>query len=244
MNIQKITSRENPRIIHLKKLLSDKDYRYEHREYVLEGVRVLEDVPGIKEVFVRKGAAPPPVKAARHYEVDEKIFGGVSETRHSQGVMAVAALNVLGKEALERTGRYVFLDRLQDPGNMGTIIRTACAFGFNGIIITPGCVDPFSPKAVRAAASVTGKTAIIKVEGAVELKGHAVVAADVKGEDAASFLWPEGFILAIGNEAGGLSEEVRALAQAVVSLPISGCVESLNAAVSAGILLYLARRAG
>jgi TrmH family RNA methyltransferase len=156
--------------------------------------------------------------------------------------MAVAGLHVSGAGALRRDGRYVLLDRLQDPGNMGTIVRICCAFALTGVILTPGCVDPFAPKVVRAAAGGIGALDIIRIASLDEVRALPLIAADAGGSDVAGFAWPESFVLAVGNEAGGLSPEVRRAAAAVVAVPMTGCMESLNAAVSAGILLYCATR--
>lgn len=239
-----LSSLDNPVVKHVKKLLADKSYRYEQREYVAEGVRVLEGLSGIKTLLVRKGVQIPECGAAKIYEVDEKVFYKLSETEHSQGVLAVAEMKILDASAIDPAKRYVLLDRLQDPGNMGTIMRSACAFGRAGVIVTPGSVDPFSPKVVRAAASALGKMDVIMIDGLSGLSGFNVIAADMKGEDLSSFLWPRGFILIIGNEAGGLSDEARAVAGKFVSIPISSCVESLNAAVSGSIILYSASQKG
>ncbi len=239
MNASRITSRSNPRIVHVKKLLADKRYRYERRQYAAEGVRVLDNASAVRELFVCEGVPVPPVPCAAVHAVSPAVFKTISTTEHSQGVVAVLDMRLFGPDRIDRNGRYVLLDRLQDPGNVGTIIRTAGAFGIDGIIVTPGSADPFSPKTVRAAASVMDKIDVIAADAAA-LAGCTVIAADLRGEDARSFPWPDAFVLAIGNEANGISDEVRAVARSVVSLPLSGDIESLNAAVSAAIVLYCA----
>jgi TrmH family RNA methyltransferase len=148
-------------------------------------------------------------------------------------------IRVGGRPDVDPGSRYVFLDRLQDPGNMGTILRTACAFGLKGAILSEGCTDPYAPKVVRAAAGALETLDIIRLNGVEELRGLFVVAADLQGEDLQRFSWPRGFVLVIGNEARGVSPTVKEAAQASVRIPLA-CVESLNAAVSAAIILYVA----
>jgi TrmH family RNA methyltransferase len=234
----KITAKTNDRIKHLKKLLDDKSYRYEQKLFAVEGLRALEGIPEVQELFIREDAEGPGVRSLKAYSVANSVFDGVSSTEHSQGVIAVTKLNLLSAGAVKNTGRYVLLDRLQDPGNMGTIIRAACAFGASGVIITPGCADPFSPKVVRAAASALWKLDIISIAGVEELKAFHLIAADLEGETLSGFKWPESFVLAIGNEAQGLSPQIKSASAQRLRIPISGSINSLNAAVSAGILLY------
>jgi TrmH family RNA methyltransferase len=238
----KITSKTNERIKSLKKLLEDKAFRYEQKEFAVEGLRALEDIKDVSELFVREDVQPPEIAAKKIYEVAKSVFESVSSTENSQGIMAVTGMNVLGAEDISKDSKYVLLDRLQDPGNMGTIIRTACAFGFKGIMITPGCVDPFSPKVVRACASALWKIDIINIEGVEELKELPIIAAGLEGADATDFKWPTGFALAIGNEARGLSDEILNASKEKVSIPTASGINSLNAAVSAGILMFCSQK--
>lgn len=240
MEVNSITSKENKKIKHLKKLLADRDYRYLSKEYAVEGPHWLDDAEKIKEIFVLKGTDVPEIGADKTYIVDEKVFKCISETENSQGIIAVFPLNLQGASEIRKNSRYVFLDRLQDPGNMGTIIRTACAFDIKGLIVNQGCVDPFSPKVVRSASGSIGKIEIIKIDDVTELKDFNLITADLKGENILKFSWPEGFILCIGNEAGGVSEQVKSLSKHIVTIPISNSTESLNAAVACGIILYSA----
>ena len=240
----KITSSANDRIKHLKKLLSDRDYRYEQREFAVEGVKALDDIKNIRELFVREDVDPPEIECPKTYVVSKSAFESAASTENSQGVIAVAGLNILDVSSIDSGSKYALLDKLQDPGNMGTIIRAACAFGYRGVIITPGTVDPFSPKVTRAASGALWKIDVIKAENAESLKSFTVIAAVAGGEDAGKFEWPEGFLLAVGSEAGGLSADIGAIARKKVWIPIRKEMESLNAAVSAGILMYLSAKSG
>jgi len=235
-----ITSRANPRLKHLKKLIDDRDYRAASGEYAVEGVHALEGMADIRELFVADDVAVPAVNAGQIFVVARAILDQITPTENSQGVVAIAGCTVRDANALNKDARYVLLDRLQDPGNMGTIARACCAFGFQGLIVTPGCVDPFAPKVVRAAAGAVGKLDIIRIASLHELQGHTLIVADRRGQDVGCFAWPGSFILVIGNEGGGPSKEARLAATATVAIPMSGCMESLNAAIAAGILLYCA----
>lgn len=238
-----LSSKDNPRLKHLKKLLDDRRYRSACGEYVIEGRRALDDNRHITSVFVCAGTPAPAVPAAPVYVVDQRIFAALAPTEQTQGVMAVAALRTGTSADIRPDGRYVLLDRIQDPGNMGTIIRTACAFGCSGCIMVPGNADPFAPKVVRAAASALDKIPIIPIASLAELAGVPLIAADAAGSPVAGFSWPAGFILAIGNEANGLSDELLRQASFRIAIPHQATMESLNAAVAAGILLYAASAA-
>ncbi|OGS35908.1 MAG: hypothetical protein A2293_17115 [Elusimicrobia bacterium RIFOXYB2_FULL_49_7] len=235
-----ITSRTNARIKHLKKLMADKEYRASCGEYVIEGRRVLDTVRSPLEIYVEENAEVPAIECRKTYRVAAQVFASLASTEHSQGVIVVARIAIKGPDALDPAARYILFDALQDPGNMGSIIRTACAFGIKGVILTPGCVDPFSPKVVRSAASGIEKIDIIRIAALSELEGCTLIGADMGGKALTGFAWPSSFILAIGSEAHGLSPETRRRVSSLISIPMPGAMESLNAAVAAGILLFAA----
>jgi len=116
----------------------------------------------------------------RSYIVSKNALDAVSATEHSQGVIAVTKLNVLGASSINPQSKYLLLDRVQDPGNIGAIIRTACAFGFKGVVITAGSADPFSPKVTRAAAGALWKIDLIKLENIYEVSTFKIIAADTE----------------------------------------------------------------
>lgn len=238
--MEKITSRDNPRIKHIRKLQSDRAYRYEQREYVIEGFRALSGTGRVKHVYARAGCDIPETGGVPVTTVSASVFEAISGTEHSQGIAAIAELRILGSADIRSDARYILCDRLQDPGNMGTVLRSACAFGMRGIILLPGCVDPFSPKVVRASAGTLAHMDIVGIESIEALKRMAVIAADNEGADVRQFRWPAHFVLALGNEGSGLSPDIRALAHSTVSIPIRKNVESLNAGVAAGILMFCA----
>jgi TrmH family RNA methyltransferase len=237
MKILRITSRENPRVKHIVKLMASRDYRYEQKQYVLEGARSLDGLQQVEEIFVRDGIEPPAIKAKALYTLSPSLFEATAGTEHSQGVMAISALPPQ-LEIIDHKKRYILLDRLQDPGNMGTIIRTACAFGLEGLLLTKGSTDPFSPKVVRSAMGAERSMPLRLLRSLEELSGCNVIVADMKGNPLPAFVWPSGYVLCIGSEAQGIAPELHNIANDTVAIPMNKKMESLNAAVSAGILLY------
>jgi TrmH family RNA methyltransferase len=234
-----ITSATNPKIKHLQKLIRDRKYRYQQAQFVAEGYRQLEGVSNILGLYLSSSARKPEIdiEPDKLHIVDKKIFDRLADTENSQGILAVCALDY--ETTLDKTKRYVLLDALQDPGNVGTIIRTAAAFGYDGVIVTGGCVDPFSPKVVRASMGAVFQCAIVLLDGFSALKDCCVVAADLDGQDIASLQPGSSYILAIGSEARGLSPELRPWVNQTVTIPLcNSSVNSLNAAVAAGIVMY------
>jgi RNA methyltransferase, TrmH family len=240
-----LTSKENSRLKHLRKLIANGGYRRENREYIAEGLRILKDSHSIKELFVREGQVVPEFYKGKTYLLKKEVFDKISSTQTSQGLIGILEMNILGFEAIMKGRRYVLLDSLQDPGNMGAIIRSSCAFGIDGIILTRECTDPFSPKAVRSCAGAIEQIDIIEVEQVEQLKqlGIDIITADKNGRKLDIIHWPESFILVIGNEGSGISEEINTIKKSSVSIPISQSIESLNAGVAAGIILYTAKNA-
>jgi len=238
-----ITSAANFKIKHLQKLIRDRKYRYQQAQFVAEGYRQLEGAVNILDVYLSSSARMPAVNLdpGKVHIVDRKIFDRLSDTENSQGILAVCSLEY--ETTLDIHKSYVLLDALQDPGNAGTIIRTASAFGYDGIIVTGGCVDPFSPKVVRAAMGTIFQCAIVILDDYSALKDCCVVAADIEGQDIESLQPDTSYILAIGSEARGLSPELRPWVSQTVSIPLCNrAVNSLNAAVAAGIVMYQLNR--
>jgi TrmH family RNA methyltransferase len=223
---------------HVRKLFRDRSYRYEQDEFAVEGYRVFDSVRSVKTLVLRDKSPLPEgdFPGADILRVESRIFDKIPENGGGQGVIAVCAMPRI--VSLEQGGRYVYLDGLQDPGNMGTLIRTAAAFGLDGILLGKGCADPFAPKTVRSAAGAVFTIPLIPVKDLKDLAGRLVIAADMKGTPLGETSVPDDFILAVGSEGKGVSEDVREICGAAVSVPMRTGVESLNAAVSAAIILY------
>lgn len=232
-----ITSSDNPELKKIRKLLTDAAYRRAQKKFVVEGFKILQFACQIQVVYVREDLVlPAEFTQYRCRIVRKKIFNALSDVENPQGILAVCALP--DQPEFSEQKKYIFLDRLQDPGNLGTILRTAAAFGLDGMICNKGCADVYAPKVVRSSMGAVFTLDILYKE-INELSGN-IVAASLDGEPPQKIVG--GFILAVGNEGQGLSAEVLAKAAKKITLPFDPAkAESLNAAVSAGILMYLLR---
>jgi len=172
--------------------------------------------------------------------VSEDAFRFISDEKTPQGILCRVKIPVY--PLAKPKGKCLFLDGVSDPGNLGTIIRTANAAGYEEIYLTEECADPYSPKSVRASMSGVFFTKLYRAkrrEILSVLSGVPIVVADMDGENVFSFQAPEKFALAIGNEANGISEETFKNAAYTVKIPMQSTQESLNAAISAGIIMYV-----
>lgn len=181
--------------------------------------------------------------------VNNHVFSQISDVKTPQGIIGIIRKPKNDKNIVldQNSGFWVILDRVQDPGNMGTIIRTMDAVGGDGAVILKGCVDPYNPKTVRATMGSILRLPIIEVYDSQEFllqlreKNGEILASAMEGENI--FEWQGDRrksikALVIGNESKGISHEIRTLATSIVSIPIIGGAESLNASVAAGIMLY------
>ena len=240
-----ILSKQNSLVKELASL-KEKKGRRARGTFLVEGVKMVREAVGaglcIRRLAVREDYAGE-TYALPAVVLGADAFSAVCDEKSPQGI---AAEVVIPAHAVQPPkGRCLFLDGLQDPSNVGAIVRTAVAAGY-GELYLAGCADPFSPKSVRA--SMSGVFFARIMQGTREeifsaLEGVPVLAADMGGQNAFSFQPPEKFCLAIGSEGSGLSEETRTRAAFTVRIPMDGRCESLNAAVSAGILMYALRRA-
>lgn len=233
-----ITSKQNP-LIKKFAALSDKKFRKEQGLFLIEGVKP------IKEYLLAGGVAESILitqENVREFNqatvVSNEVFKSISFEKTPQG--AIAAVKIPANRLLPPKNACLLLDGLQDPGNVGTIIRTANAAGFTEVYAI-NCADPYSPKAVRA--SMSGIFFVNVMQGARKevlkiLSGIPLICADMDGEDVFSFSPPEIYCLCIGNEGNGLSVDIITEAKHTVKIPMRATCESLNAAVSAGIAMY------
>ncbi len=175
--------------------------------------------------------------------VSDDVFRFLSDEKTPQGILCRVRIPDTG--LLAPKGRCLFLDGVADPGNVGTILRTANAAGYDRVYLTSECADPFSPKSVRASMSGVFFTEICRGDRSEILSvldGFPIVIADMGGVDVFSFDPPKEFALVIGNEANGVSDEVKKAAAHTVKIPMRNTQESLNAAVSAGIIMYVLQK--
>ena len=180
-----------------------------------------------------------PFPEEKTVRVSEEIFACLSDEKTPQGV--ICRVKIPNRPLIAPCAPCLLLDGVADPGNIGAIIRTANAAGYDEIYLTEGCADPYAPKSVRASMSGIFFTKLYfgaRAEILEKLKETPLIVADMHGENAFSFTAPNKFALVIGNEANGISAEVFDRASYTVKIPMRETQESLNAAVSAGILMY------
>ncbi len=179
-------------------------------------------------------------------EIPPKFFSEISDTAHSQGIIAVCTLPEIKENELKPEGTILLLDGISDPGNTGTIIRSAAAFGCSSVIMGEGCCCPFLPKVTRASAGTNVKVPVLFD---IDLSSFMLqnsdtctfIGAEASGGPIEQIRFSTGSIgIVIGSEAHGISEKVHERLDGTVSIPMKEGVESLNAAVSASILLYVA----
>ena len=216
--------------------LKDKKYRDEYKEYLIEGVRGISDTPqeDIKVIVAVEGFSCEKIDESKIVYFSKKLFDKLSLTDNSCGVMAIAAQK---NETDFELDFVVYLDRIRDPGNMGTIIRTAVAAGYE--IVCDNCVDIYNPKVVRSCVSALSKARLHSgnfIDNLVE-KGYNIIGADLDCENVFCASKPSKVCIVIGNEANGISKDILAKCNKVYSIPMCD-MESLNASVCAGILMY------
>lgn len=238
-----ILSRQNPLVKELASL-KEKKGRRRTGTFLVEGHKMVREAVAsgmdvvrliLREDYAGETYGLPAVRLGRD------AFAAVCDEKTPQGIAAEVAIPLRSVQPPQ--GRCLLLDGLQDPANVGAIIRTAVAAGYEDVYLA-GCADPFSPKSVRA--SMSGVFFARIMQGTQEeilsaIAGMSVIAADMGGEDVFSYVAPEMFCLAVGSEGSGLSALVRSRADVTVRIPMDARTESLNAAVSAGILMYALR---
>lgn len=254
-----ITSTQNEKIKHAAALQQKAKLRKEESLFVVEGGRLFLEVPLslVREVYVTEHFLENADEKMRErlertkYEtVSEQVFAKMSDTKAPQGVLAVLAQqNYRREELLGEKPLLLLLEKIQDPGNLGTILRTAEGAGVTGVILSQDCADIYQPKVVR---STMGSLFRVPFYQSVELcreikflQDHniKVYAAYLEGSevyDTVSCL--EGCAFVIGNEGNGLTSKTACAADERVRIPMGGKLESLNAGVSAAILAYEAAR--
>ena len=247
-----ITSRDNAEVKYLVKLLEKTSFAKSEGKFVAEGVKLSLTAAecGVtpEAVFYTERAAdrwPELLRlSCRQVIIAEHVAEKLSRMTSAQGVFALCPMPRAKMSDIALSGRYIALENVQDPANVGAIARTAAAFGFDGMLLGADCADPFGQKALRASMGAVLKLPILMVEdlpallGELTQKGMQTAAAALTGAVELSHFTPQGgVVLAVGSEGQGLTDRAITACKAVVKIPISG-MESLNAAVAASILMW------
>ncbi|MCA3560260.1 MAG: RNA methyltransferase [Aestuariivirga sp.] len=240
-----VTSAQNP-TIKLIRSLAEKKHRQEHGLFVAEGEKVLERArqTGWEPVYLLTTDHSDPWGAASLLRVDEKIMGQVSAQKNPPSQIGV--FRQRWTETVKPEGIWVALEDMRDPGNLGTIIRTADAAGAAGVILAGQCCDPFSPDCVRATTGSIFGVKLVRMEQPQFLS----FLRQWPGESAGTHLkatetyrrtYKTPSLLVMGSEGKGLSDEAAAACSTLVRIPMKGGAESLNVAIATGLMLFEAQ---
>ena len=251
--METITSRQNPLCTHLRKLSSSAAYRRQCGEFLCDSPKLLQEAllwgSELHTVVVTAGTEAPPLpKGVRLVEVPADVMRSVSPMETPQGTLFTCAIHTEPLPEMLAGRRYVVLDTLQDPGNVGTILRTADAFHADGMFLVNGCADLYNPKTLRATMGAVFRCPVWTV-GAEELSAllkksgiplyGAALREDTLDARAADY---SRCAIAIGSEGRGLTDAVLAVCDRTIKIPMSEHCESLNAAAAATVLLWEAAR--
>jgi len=257
-----IKSKENPRFRSVFSLLDRKAARAKAQVFI-EGLRLCEDalVSGLTPeiLILRTDKVPlfdewekkyPDLSKAEVVVLSEALFTRISKTVNPQGIAMVVDAPPSDDKAFRKEGpcRYIVLEHLQDPGNMGTIIRMADAFAYDAVLLTEDCVDPYNEKVLRASMGSIFHIPLLTfpnteaIFGKLAEYGVSSIGAHLRGRPLSGMDFPERKALWIGNEANGLTELCSSRCDILVKIEMPGKAESLNAASAASILGYLLSR--
>jgi len=245
-----ISSRENPIIKDVKKL-KEKKYREEKKQFFIEGLRFVSEalesdfevpIVFISENMVTKFENFNIKNKTKIYCLSKRVFKDISSTENPQGIAAVVNYNNINIK--NREGFYVLTDKVQDPGNLGTIIRSAHASNALGVIITKGTVDVYNDKTLRSTMGSIFHIPIIQDEDLTYLSklrdaGFKLVVSSLDTDK--NFYQVDltgNLIIAVGNEGAGISSDIMELSDVKVKIPMPGGAESLNVSAAASIMMF------
>lgn len=254
--MQVITSKENETIKNIKKL-KDKKFRDEMGLYIIEGIKMIEEAieekASIKKILIcEECLTTGDLEQKILYEiakydciyVNTKVYNFLTDVVAPQGIMAVVAKPSKDTEIDYSEDIILALDGIQDPGNLGTILRTADSVKLKQIIVTKNTADSYNPKVVRSTMGAILRIKIIETEDLAKTLKEAkknkfkIVATSLDTNESIYDISYNKKVIVIGNEANGVSKEIQELADNRVKIPMLGKTESLNASVATGIMLY------
>ncbi len=248
--MQRIESSSNALFKNTKKLLT-RNGRRKNNTFIIEGERIVRDAvnanANIRYIFVSdsfKNANKHEFGSVSLYSLPDKLFDELKSTVNSQGILAVADYTNCDIGEIDFShGCYLYLDSVSDPGNMGTIIRTADAFGINGIILSLGCVDVFNPKVIRSTMSGIFSVKLYfddsNILSKFKDKGFQIIGTFPDGEySSREFNYSDKCVIVMGNEANGICPQTETMCTDRVTIPMTGNAESLNVSVACSIMLY------
>ena len=252
-----ISSRENELIKHIKKL-KDKKYRDKNNEYIVEGIKLVEEAikekVNIKKIIKREGfnylenipkEIIDKIEEQENIYVTAKIFEELTDVKTPQGILAIIEKDRFVEDKIDyNQDIIVALDNVQDPGNLGTILRTVDSIGINQILLSKGTVDSYNSKIIRSTMGATFRVKIIECEDLEktlkQIKQHSfdIVVTSLQTSNSIYDINYKKKVIVIGNEANGVEQSIQNLADYKVKIPMLGKTESLNASVATGVILY------
>ena len=248
--MESITSRTNPLITRIRKLTGDRKYRRREGVMVCEGPKMLAEAlrwgAGLETILWQTGTHPPAgiPQGVRQVEVPGDLLRSVAPTETPQQVLFLARLPARALPEELTGSRYLVLDGLQDPGNLGTLWRTADAFGADGLLLLPGCADPWSPKTLRATMGACFRLPVWEgtleeLTGRLAQSGAPLYATALRADTEDLRSVPLGSAaVVIGSEGRGVSQPVLDACRTTLKIPMRDRCESLNAAVAASVVLW------
>lgn len=254
---REITSANNPQVKQLRALATSKKARQENGMFIIEGRRGIETLLAhesrqykLEQLVADKSITDLPAipDAVETIVLPAHLFEKISDVRNSQGILGVVSQKPFPFEFFPDTGRYLLLDAVHDPGNLGTLIRSAVGAEFDGVLLYGDCVEPFNPKVIRSTMGTFAFCDIHPVSrddiGRMLAAGYELCAtAGRDGESLYEAHFGTKIILTIGSEAHGISEELMQLATRKITIPLSHKCESLNAAMAGSICMFHIRYA-
>ncbi|WP_346234645.1 RNA methyltransferase [Lysinibacillus telephonicus] len=249
--MKRIESTQNALVKHWKKLVTTRKEREKTGEFIVEGFHLVEEALKNKEqivqIIVREGVELPLLWAIDNVvmvEVTDSVAKEIAETETSQGVFAHCKQQQATNEDQANWRKLLLVDAVQDPGNIGTMIRTADAAGIDAVVLGKGCADAYNPKTLRSAQGSHFHIPVVRgelMDWIEDLQERDVKVYGTALQDAIDYTEVEGsqnFALIVGNEGSGIHPQLLDKTDQNVIIPILGQAESLNVAVATGILLY------
>lgn len=254
--MQVITSKDNDIIKHIKKL-SEKKYREQNNCYIIEGIKLVEEAINenakIDKIVICEETIKTPeiskelMNKITKYDciyVTEKIFKTLTQVINPQGILAVIKKREDNASIKYNEDIIVVLDDIQDPGNLGTILRTVDSAGLTQLVVSKGTADAYNPKVVRSSMGAIFRVQVIEKEDIKETienmknNDYEVLITSLQTESSIYDIDYKRKVIVIGNEANGVSKDIQEIADKKVKIPMLGKTESLNASVATGIILY------
>lgn len=242
-----ITSLQNPQVKHWTKLRHNRDYRYDTKSVLVEGKNTITELSRketpLTLITVHEDLCPAHHSSTQVVLVSEQVMKKITEVEESEGI--VAEMRMPEWDTLINKKWIIALDGVSDPGNVGTLIRTSLALGWEGVFLNPTACDPYNDKALRAAKGATFQQALRmgEMEEIFQFASQnniPILAADMKGETPQKDI-SSGAILVLGSESHGISEKVFKSTKRI-SIPMTNEMESLNVAIAGGILMYILKK--